>query len=107
MTIKPDDLRRMREQMELSQAELAEAIGLGQNGERVIRAAEEGRRGGRPFTLTPLAANCVRYLYGLHCAFDALNGPTPRPAPADRITDALDGIYGVLPAIMTSESTIV
>lgn len=61
----PADLKRMREAMGLSQAELSNAIGLGPNGDKVIRDAEAGERAGKSFALTPLAANCVRYLYAI------------------------------------------
>lgn len=58
----PNILRKMREDMGISQYELAAALRLGPNGPKVIRDWETGERSGRPFTPTPLAWHAFRCL---------------------------------------------
>lgn len=99
-TITPDDLRRMREEMELSQAELADAIGLAQNGAKVIRDAEKGKRGSVEFGLTPLAARCVRYLYALWKARQMYERHRADVVTADTAHDMSDLIEDALPVIL-------
>lgn len=58
----PDELRQLREEIGLSQAELATELGFGPNGPDVVRAWEIGMRNGKPCAPTPLAWRCFRLI---------------------------------------------
>ncbi len=57
-----DTLRQLREEIGLSQPELAAELGFKESGADVIRAWEKGERGGKPCHPTPLAWRCFRLL---------------------------------------------
>lgn len=60
----PDRLRVMRERLGLSQAELADLLGFKPgSGKSLVRAWEQGMRGGEPCAPTPLAWRCFRIFY--------------------------------------------
>lgn len=58
----PAALRRIREGLGLSQAELAEELGFGRHGEHVVRFWESGSRYGKPYAPTPLAWRALRFM---------------------------------------------
>lgn len=55
-------LRQLRESIGLSQSELSDELGFGQNGPDVVRAWEIGERNGKPCAPTPLAWRCFRMI---------------------------------------------
>lgn len=57
----PDELRRIREGLGLSQAEFAAALGFGPNGARTVRQWEQDQG----FKPTGLAWAAIRYLFAL------------------------------------------
>lgn len=82
--IQANELRLIREAMGLSQEELGMAMGLAKgSGARLIRRAEAD-----DIDLSPMAAQCVRYLYALHLIRRASDGLKPSGPLAD-IEDAL------------------
>ena len=58
-----NELRRMREELGLSQSELANALGFGANGAKVIRDWEHGDRADQPFKPNPTSWAAFRYLF--------------------------------------------
>lgn len=58
----PDTLRQLREELGLSQAELAAELGFTKNGAAVVRGWEAGKRNGIPCAPTPLAWRCLRLI---------------------------------------------
>lgn len=84
---KPSALREMRENLGLSQAELAEALGFASGGERTIRSWEKGERDGKPFEPTGLAWAAFRYLDILVTVYEEL----PASALRSRIGAVLPG----------------
>lgn len=58
-------LRALREEIGLSQAELAEELGFKANGADVVRAWELGVRNAKPCHPTPLAWRCFRLMVAI------------------------------------------
>jgi len=74
------DLRRMREDLGLSQSELSGALGFGPNGAKTIRDWEHGRRDGAVFKPTPTAWTAFRYLNTLVVIYRQLAPTEPLSA---------------------------
>jgi DNA-binding XRE family transcriptional regulator len=55
-------LRQLREEIGLSQTELADELGFKESGADVVRAWEKGERSGKPCHPTPLAWRCFRLI---------------------------------------------
>jgi DNA-binding transcriptional regulator YiaG len=71
----PDDVRAARQQLGLTQEQLANALGIaGKDAARTVRNWENGRR-----AISPPAAQCIRYLlkFGPLPAPSTENGPAP------------------------------
>lgn len=66
----PDTLRRLREEMGLSQSELAAELGFAKNGSEVVRGWECGIRNGQECRPTPLAWRALRFLAAMRRAVD-------------------------------------
>lgn len=66
----PAVLRALREELGLSQNELAMALGLGRDGARIVRSWEAGYWKGDPFTPTGPAWAAFRYLVAIKKATD-------------------------------------
>ena len=81
-----NELRRMREELGLSQSELANALGFSANGAKVIRDWEHGDRADQPFKPNPTSWAAFRYLALLVDIYRRL-GPTD--PLADRIRGSL------------------
>lgn len=58
----PNTLRLLREELELTQSQMADELGFTGNGRSNIRAWEIGERDGEPFRPTPLAWRYIRLL---------------------------------------------
>jgi transcriptional regulator with XRE-family HTH domain len=86
-TPSPDDLRRIRERLGLSQRELADALGFTPNGTATIRAWETGERDGTPFRPTPLAVMALRYLDALVLVYNQI--PYDDPISQEKIRTVL------------------
>jgi hypothetical protein len=71
------ELRRMREDLSLSQSELSDALGFGKNGAKTIRDWEHGWREGAVFKPTPTAWVAFRYLTLLVAAHRQLGATEP------------------------------
>ncbi len=84
----PADLRRLREEIGLSQKELAAELGFKKNGHNVIRDWEAGERDGEPFAPSWLAWRCFRLLV---IAWRATRLPKAR---------AWEYVYDNLPEVM-------
>lgn len=63
-----DALRQLREQLGLSQSELAQALGFGANGARVVRGWEDGT-----FVPNPTSWKALRYLVLVTSVYRAMD----------------------------------
>jgi transcriptional regulator with XRE-family HTH domain len=82
--MKPEEIKALRERLELSQREFGEALGLSDPA-RIVRAWEHGERKGAAFLPSGSARAAMKYLEGI---LDALELPMPQQA-RQRLLEAL------------------
>lgn len=97
----PDELRKMREAMGLSQPELAEALGFGPiNGPDIIRAWEAGERSGKTFTPKLPTLLAMRYLEAMHNVITTIDAEADDDEAWDRLSAAIHAMRRAIPEFM-------
>lgn len=92
----PKELMRLREELELSQAELARELGFTANGETIVRAWEHGFRNGAPCRPMPLAWRHIRIMVAIKRAMICYDRTGHRD-PGDAALSALAHLHDNLP----------
>lgn len=73
MTVNAKEVSALRERLNVTQALLADAIGLSEkDGGRVVRAWEKGMRNGKPYNPSGTAIKAMEFLEAIHKAKDCL-----------------------------------